>query len=65
MSGLFRSEDMTYVRILMNDDSAYDTVRELGKFKMLHVVDVSNNTQNIEGIGRAREAGQCEKSETR
>lgn len=44
MSGLFRSEDMTYVRILMNDDSAYDTVRELGKFKMLHVVDVRTQT---------------------
>jgi len=41
MSGLFRSEDMTYVRLIMNDDSAYDTVRELGKFKFLHVLDLS------------------------
>src|SRR4051812_49039308 len=41
MSGLFRSEDMTYVRVIMADDAAYDTVRELGKFQKLHVVDLS------------------------
>lgn len=51
MSGLFRSEDMTYVRILMNDDSAYDTVRELGKFKMLHVVDVRNTHRHTNAEG--------------
>lgn len=41
MSGLFRSEDMTYVRLIMSNDAAYDTVRELGKFAKLHVVDLA------------------------
>lgn len=41
MSGLYRSEDMQYVRLLMTDDAAYPTIRELGNFGKLHVVDLT------------------------
>jgi hypothetical protein len=54
MSGLFRSEDMTYVRIIMNDDCAYDTVRELGKLKKVHVLDVSH-THTATAVRGARQ----------
>lgn len=37
---LFRSEDMTYVSITMTNDSAHATVKEIGKFKLMHVVDL-------------------------
>ena len=40
MSGLFRSESMVYVRLLMNDEAAYDTVRQLAQFGKAHIVDV-------------------------
>jgi V-type H+-transporting ATPase subunit a len=43
MSGLFRSETMTYVRVIMSDDSALDTVRELGRLAKLHVVDLATD----------------------
>ena len=37
---MYRSEDMTYVRLVMPDDVAHDTMRELGAFGKLHIVDV-------------------------
>lgn len=40
MSGLFRSEEMKYVRLVMYEESARDTMRVLGRdFELLHVVD--------------------------
>lgn len=64
MSGLFRSEDMTYVRIIMNDDSAYDTVRELGKFKNLHVIDLSTEATAAAHAGGAVVAASADSSYT-
>lgn len=40
MAGLFRSVCMSHVRLLMNEESAPDTIRALGgQFSKLHIVD--------------------------
>lgn len=39
--GMFRSQDMQYVHITMTNESAHNTVRELGLFGKLHIVDLS------------------------
>ena len=41
MSGLFRSETMVYVRMLMAEETAYATVKEMGRFGQAHVVDLT------------------------
>jgi len=64
MSGLFRSEDMTYVRLIMNDESAYDTVRELGKFKKLHILDLSAEGTAAAGAAPAPVVSSAESSYT-
>jgi len=64
MSGLLRSEDMNYVRILMSDDNAYDTVREIGKFGKLHVVDLSADPANAAAAAAAAVATHSESSFT-
>jgi vacuolar-type H+-ATPase subunit I/STV1 len=40
MGTLYRSEPMTYVRLLMTEESAHDTIAEVGNFGKLHLVDV-------------------------
>mgnify|MGYP006876304002 CR=1 FL=1 len=37
---MFRSEDMTFVRILMHSENTRATLRALGSFGLLHVVNV-------------------------
>ncbi len=41
MSGLFRSQEMTYVSITASNDVAYDTLRALGKAGKFHMVEVA------------------------
>jgi V-type H+-transporting ATPase subunit a len=64
MSGLFRSEDMTYVRVIMADDAAYDTVRELGRFKKLHILDLAEAQQSAHPAGGAPAAAAADSSYT-
>ena len=48
---LYRSEDMLYVRLLMSDDAAYDTIKQLGVYGQLHIIDLSHqsNQESING----------------
>lgn len=41
MSGHFRSADFVYARIVVPEDSAYATMKELGRFGRAHIVDLS------------------------
>lgn len=41
MSGHFRSADFVYARIVLPEDSADATLRELGRFGRAHIVDLS------------------------
>lgn len=41
MSGLFRSESMVYARLVLSEEAAYDTVKQLGRFGKVHIVDLS------------------------
>eukprot|EP00808_Paulinella_micropora_P009153 g32929.t1 len=43
MGGLFRSQEMTYVRLLMTREAAPGIVRALGKAGFFHFVDLSND----------------------
>lgn len=40
MVGLFRSEDMQYVRITMKNEAAVPTIQELGRFSLFHFEDL-------------------------
>lgn len=42
MGTLYRSEPMTYVRLLMTEESAHDTIADVGSFGNLHLVDLSH-----------------------
>lgn len=39
MTNLFRSETMTYVQMVLNEESATEIIRTLGEFKKLHIED--------------------------
>jgi len=39
MGGLFRSEEMQYLELVLDEESSREVVRELGKFKLLHIED--------------------------
>ena len=41
MSGHFRSADFVYARIVLPEDSAHATLKELGRFGRAHIVDLS------------------------
>jgi hypothetical protein len=47
MSELYRSEDMSYIRLLMTEEVSYDTVRQLGELAKLHIVDVNNTNKYV------------------
>ena len=41
MASLYRSATMSYVRLLMTEETSYATIRQLGHWGHLHVVDLS------------------------
>jgi len=41
MSGLFRSAEFVYARVLLSDESAHATLRQVGRFGRAHIVDLS------------------------
>jgi len=41
MSGLFRSESMVYARLVMSEEVAYATIKEMGEFGRAHIVDLA------------------------
>jgi hypothetical protein len=54
MSGLFRSESMVYARMVMSEDVAYDTIKQLGTFGKAHIVDVRRSHHSSVQCSRCR-----------
>ena len=44
MGDLYRSRSMSYVRLLIAEESSYDTIRQLGEWGGVQVVDLSVNS---------------------
>jgi len=44
---MFRSEDMSYCRMVLPRESAWETMNELGKIECLHLIDSDENIPNI------------------
>ena len=44
MTNLYRSEPMSYVRLLMTTESSYETLNALGKWSMFHPVDLPSRS---------------------
>lgn len=44
---LFRSEDMSYCRLVLPRESAWETLNELGKVDSVHQVDNEEDVPNV------------------
>jgi V-type H+-transporting ATPase subunit a len=65
MGGLYRSQEMKYLTITMNNEAAQDTIRELGELGKLHIVDLSSkeapSKQHLHYKKRVLECGTWER----